>query len=359
MGKKMRNLGTQHPAILGILGVLRNTSSMTKEEVDLEALIYTELTNPEPLALSIKLPFNKNFRTHFKSNHDYKARSSNTLLREFLSRVATALRRTSNISAWFYAAYKIDVERYNQLGTLNYLPSELRQQIWVYVVENDRPGDPHKPHRRPRITYLNYNISGPINTQLTCYLYGHSAPTIIKNNSAVCKLRQVSVNAGLEIDPIFVTRCHFYFDAPRHLMRFLARLQFLERLNAGLTSRGSKSGFRFHIKLFNYKNKLEQDEHNKDWFTAIGKLPKNLRSISFDFGYRNYLCVKEGICESSEYHMRGAVYHMDVRRELDVLRTLKKQIRKIAPGVETYMLDSEGRSMKQRDRKAFEKVFKY
>ena len=56
--------------------------------------------------------------------------------------------------------------------------------------------------------------------------------------------------------------------------------------------------------------------------------------------------------------MPGAVYHMDVRRELDVLRTLKKQIRKIAPGVETYMLDSEGNPMKQRDLKAFEKAFK-
>ena len=135
-------------------------------------------------------------------------------------------------------------------------------------------------------------------------------------------------------------------------------MQFLERLNAGLPSQGSNSGFRFHIKLFNYKNKLEQDEHNKDCFTAIGKLLKNLRSVSFDFGYRNYLCVKEGICERSDYHMRGAVYHMDVRRELDVLRTLKKQIRKIASRVETYMLDSEGRSIKQRDRQAFEKVFK-
>ncbi|KAL2057167.1 hypothetical protein ABVK25_002219 [Lepraria finkii] len=195
MGKKVRNLGTWHPKILGVLSVLRIINSMTKEEVDLEALIYKELTNPEPFALSIKLPFNKNFRTHFKSNNDYKARSYYTLQQEFRSRVATALRRTSNISAWFYSAYKIDVERYTQLGTLNYLPSELRQQILGYVVENDRPGDPYRQYRRPRITYLNYNISGSIDTQLTYYIYGHGAPTIIKNNSAVCKLRQVSVNA--------------------------------------------------------------------------------------------------------------------------------------------------------------------
>ena len=141
-------------------------------------------------------------------------------------------------------------------------------------------------------------------------------------------------------------------------MRFLARLQFLERLNASLTSQRSKSGFHFHIKLFNCKNKLEQDEHNKDWFTAIGKLPRNLRSVGFDFGYRNYLCVKQGTYDSSDYQMRGAVYYMDFRRDLDVLRTLKKQIGKTAPGVETYMLESERRSMKQRDRKAFEKVFK-
>lgn len=73
MGKEVRNLGARHPGILGIFIVLRNTNSMTKEDVDLEALIYTELTNPEPLALSIKLPFNKNFTTHFKSKPDYKA----------------------------------------------------------------------------------------------------------------------------------------------------------------------------------------------------------------------------------------------------------------------------------------------
>ena len=56
--------------------------------------------------------------------------------------------------------------------------------------------------------------------------------------------------------------------------------------------------------------------------------------------------------------MPGAVYHMDVRRELDVLRTLKKQIRKIAPRVETYMLNSEGRPMKQRDRKLLRKCLR-
>ena len=167
------------------------------------------------------------------------------------------------------------------------------------------------------VTYMNYYPLGPVKVKLAykfwmgaksydengrAYVHGATGCAHYRHYSAVSHLRDASDTAGLEIDPIFFTRCHFYFDHP------LGRLQFLDRLN--MTSI-LKNGLRFHIKLFpTGVGRVELEENNEDWIHAFGWLPRNLRSIDFTFGKRDPRCISERTCFLCDLY-GNPTFHMD------------------------------------------------
>ena len=228
---------------------------MTKDEAAIEALICTELANPEQyLALSVTLPFKKclnrksmnTLRKTLKTidHPEFNARL-NVLVQEHRIVAAAALRRTAQISEWFSAARELDVKCHTQLGTLNYLPAELRDQVWSYVVEDDKTCK-YSLYEilRDKVTYENFDLLGPVKFDPSYFVrigthicfHGDYAPTMgaqdqthCTHASTVCHLQDAWETVGLEIDPIFFSRNDFYFGDP-HLVRFLARLQHLVML---------------------------------------------------------------------------------------------------------------------------------
>ncbi|KAL2042353.1 hypothetical protein N7G274_004842 [Stereocaulon virgatum] len=158
---KQIHYGTRHP---GILSILRDKTFMTKDEAAIEALICTEIANAEQyLALSVALPFKKCLD---KSLRKPSARLSNlqtTQNSTLGSMSAATLRRTAHTSEWFSAARELDVEWHTQFGALNYLPPDLRDQVWTYVVEDDKTSNCSlNGTLREKATYEHFDLLGPV-----------------------------------------------------------------------------------------------------------------------------------------------------------------------------------------------------
>lgn len=145
---------------------------MTKDEAAIEALICTELANPEQyLALSVTLPFKKclnrksmkTLRKALKTidHSEFNARL-NVLVQEHRIVAAAALRRTAQISEWFSAARELDVKchttRYPELPTGRATGPGLelcrrgRQDLQILLYEI----------LRDKVTYENFDLLGPV-----------------------------------------------------------------------------------------------------------------------------------------------------------------------------------------------------
>jgi hypothetical protein len=321
---------------------------MTKDEAAIEALICTELANPEQyLALSVTLPFKKcldrkSMKTLRKAlrttNHPGFNARLNVLVQEHRIVAAAALRRTAQTSEWFSATRELDVECHTQPGTLNYLPPELRDQVWTYVVEDDKTCNySANGNLLDKVTYGNFDLLGPVKVDPIyfvrigthiCY-HGDYAPTIgaqcqthCIHASTVCHLQDASETVGLEIDPIFFSRSNFYFEDPRALVRFLARLQHLVLLKPTATTTATPNhGLRFHFNFFRTNVAGTDCERlSEDWLRAFERLPRTCRSVEYFVGRKHTNWAKESDCRVCELwrttFLRRVEEALDRRRRL-------------------------------------------
>ena len=85
-------------------------------------LLCIELSTSQSRHLSSRLPFNKNDRP------------KDTTARRWREHVVHTLRKTYHGDPWFVRARALDCKRGTALGTLGYLPREVREEIWDFVL---------------------------------------------------------------------------------------------------------------------------------------------------------------------------------------------------------------------------------
>lgn len=129
---------------------------------------------PVTSKLSVRLPFSKDV---WGEDGDWMAQ---------LRRMP---KRTLESEAWFINASKLDKARRTQLGTLNYLPPEIRSQIWSCVFNLDE--------RRFRPTYWSFEIH-----LYSIRRYFHS---LRNKQGTLSSLRLALCWSGVEIDHFSTT----------------------------------------------------------------------------------------------------------------------------------------------------------
>ena len=188
----------------------------------------------------------------------------------------------------------------NRLGTLQYLPREIRQHIFMMVLvgsidehykavdEYDRAFSSlgHIDCERPKTLELRYQRKGAN----CCSILSNQKPAFagVFNLASYCdfrpRLRSVSLNIRLasrsiqaEFDYIFLTRSTFAFECPTALRIFLDHLTPLQQGQLR----------RLKLCMFGSRFRSICSERSRDqWLYQCRKLPPNLTSVEFVMPYR-------------------------------------------------------------------------
>lgn len=208
---------------------------------------------------------------------------------------AKILKRTKHRKFWFSEAEELDKKRGTQLGTLGFLPWEIRQMI-IELVFSMAYKDFSWWVAEYRLFTLKTLGSPPEK------YFEDDFPSSWRNHPReflpVVYLRDVSASTKVEVEYTFLTQTKFGFNSPDALKCFLGSLTKCQQsLLRSLT-----------IELFDQRlcDKVKAD--NKAWMDACAQLPSGLTSIEFRFdlwsldGWKRY---KTGFTNKSYYDALG------------------------------------------------------
>lgn len=182
------------------------------------------------------------------------------------------LKRTKHRRFWFSKAEELDKNRGTQLGTLGFLPWEIRQKVIenVFDVVYENCWAPKYEYinletleNRPRM-YFGDHFPGEWSSWRT------STPEFLP----IVHLRDTSASIKVEVEYTFLTKTTFGFDSPNVLKYFLGSLTTYQKsLLRSFTMQLPTPG--------NLYGKVNAD--NKAWMEACAQLPPGLTSIKFGF----------------------------------------------------------------------------
>ena len=174
---------------------------------------------------------------------------------------AAIIKRTKNRWAWFSRAEDLDEERGTQLGTLGYLPWEIRQKIFEEFFEGNF---------RARIVRGSGCIRPPLFDSIdppgAWYWAGY--PGVFR----LWEIRLASASLKHEVEYAFFTMMNFHFDSIEAMMDFLVNLKTYE-----------KSLLRSVSVLLDVWSDI--NVARESWMDACAKLPSGLTSIKFELYY--------------------------------------------------------------------------
>ena len=195
---------------------------------------------------------------------------------------------------WVSKARNLDFQRWTELGTLNHLPPEIRQQIWRMILSKCSLGDPF---------------------YVSCYYLPISCNTIFSTaghlyednggSQAIGYVRLASATIRNEIDHVFLSTRTFYFSTP---------IIMTEMWDSMGTDRRSIRSICIDVSV---------TQNNSHWFEPFASIPRELRSLAFEIDLQS----------SPRASSRYAVFETNV----SVLVHLKREATKRAPKVAVFL----------------------
>ena len=169
------------------------------------------------------------------------------------------LKRTKHRKFWFSEAEELDKQRGTQLGTLGFLPWEIRQKIIELVF-------------RKACEHFSFWVRA-YRVALDCPpgMYIENAFPSRPHPSEIAYLRKTSASTKVEVEYYFLTQTEFGFKCPDALKNFLGNLTKYQR--SLLRS--------FTFQLFEQRLCDNSNAENNDWIDACAQLPSGLTSIKF------------------------------------------------------------------------------
>ena len=265
--------------------------------------------------------------------------------------LVTGGRITKQRWAWFSSARRRDDELGTRLGTLNYLPLEIRQIIYFYIVQYyhfDRFRDPESWKWR-------YYGRHEWIERAKCYELGYTErrnsrdnPNIWEYNSYSCSypdgtlatFRLTSPTIKEEYEYWFLHTREFAFESP------FAYREFMEQLTA--EQQGWIRSVRIEIMSGLVHDLLPDTQADQALMSICDELPTTLQAVSLAISQQCQLHVS----------ILGGATRKKIRnltRAADLLSTLRKRVLRRIPGVETFLggrkyehLDQETREFLQR-----------
>ena len=264
----------------------------TRPVLTAEPEIFLELMCRRPRELALRLPFPKTC-------------PQGTPKHRWLPFLYGKLRRTVQSQEWFEEAHDENVRQGTNLGTLKYLPPEIREQIWKELL---------MPKGFPEVLFVDFPHSGPLRFQSSVDL----KPLLESYHKiyayVVGRLRHVFGRSAHELDAVFYRIHIFKFVKPEHFTRFI-----------DLIGPEPIPFLRIEIKVFAYCDCC--------WLRFVGEMPDNVCleewSPAFD---RSLPCLK-----SVDFDTRCAcfgwekIYRTPTERTSTDYERLRRAISKSSP----------------------------
>ena len=209
---------------------------------------------------------------------------------------AKTLRQTKARWCWFDKASKNDKDAGTRLGTLRFLPYEIRQQIFQIVLEEyfDEVEE-QLGQQNSILTRWMYRYIGSVSRSrlqihfegLHCCCERDKVPNIFDlrsyfgvrqtNERLPMSLRLASPSIQPEFDCVFLSRSTFHFTCPFTLHQFLDQLSPFQQSQLKCMK----------LSMFQYwRCYSDALTHRDQWMAACQRLPRELKSVEIEPPYR-------------------------------------------------------------------------
>lgn len=283
------------------------------------------------------------------------------LCSSFAKLKAKAIKQTEKRWAWFSEARKEDDRLGRRLGTLGFLPPEIRYKIWFAVIENLK--DAFKKTYIKETDAVSWDVlwENWLKGNLTFKAsHGNFSRLDIFNlrsyhqykrewnPDGAMYLRYASPEAKIELENTFIFKNAFAFDCAKYLTHFLNQLSAYQRsLLRCITIRP------FGCSNCHWDNELGALRYFirpecRAWTAIIEQLPATLKSVTIELGWT--CTIKLAAKRHPEY--RASVAIDNVKTLVGMLELVTKKIQRQAPGVKISLARLDNRC--DRDRKSLQ-----
>ena len=221
----------------------------------------------------------------------------------FARRQAKAIKTTAKRWVWFSNTRKVDDERGERLGTLGYLPPEIRQKIFRIIYECEENQEHfERLHTDPeRKCHPNHECFHPWSDQWD-----------------INGLRLASPSTKAEVDYLYLSKTHFWFCCPLIFTRFLEQFSTIQH------SQMRSVTFSLFGRCSHAHWSEDQYREYLDWIALFANLPPGLTSLKFEM----YLQTQPG-----HWFRKGVKRDEVFHHWLGLSIALSKQARRRSPGL--------------------------
>ena len=226
------------------------SEKLTSSEPTVQLEAYLELVHKNRGDVFLRLPFSKECPADM---YDY----------QWVRHLATMLQKTLESERWFHNGRLLDLERGTRLGTLGYLPAEIRNQIWREVAGIAGP-EWWDPLRTDGARYFSHHFLG--------------------KNNFIFNIWEALGPCAREFDAAFFPMCKVIFATPANLQTFLSHFNAVPSPALHLEVRILEDQCRGCSAV--YWCECEFDDMDGKLLSMLGSLPPSVNSISFELGCR-------------------------------------------------------------------------
>ena len=262
---------------------------------------------------------------------------------------------------WFSAARKLDDRLGRRLGTLGFLPLEIREKIWCAAIENYKDTfkrdymKQSKAFWNGRETWLKERLDfqpphghysrppGTITRRDIFHIQSYSLTNRGWDYEGTMYLRYASPEAKVELENTFVFTNAFRFYCPRALDHFLDQLS--EYQGSLLRS--------IAIRVFGCSDCDYHDDGSarpsmkskcRAWLAIIERLPASLKFVTFELGRCGISLAVEYSCEERQPNQIQST-----KIVVDLLELMTKKVQRQAPRAKINMTGLEERCEEDRE----------
>ena len=249
------------------------------------------------------------------------------------------LRQTKARWCWFDKASKVDKDAGTRLGTLRFLPYEIRQQIFQIVLEDyfdeveEQLGQKFSTFNRgrPCIGRVDRSMLQIWVEGLHCCCKRDKVPNVFDLRSYFgfwhaterlpMSLRLASPSIQPEFDCVFLSRSTFCFTCPFTLQRFLDQLSPFQQRQLK----------RLRLCMFqSWVCATDSLTQRDQWMTACQRLPPGLKSVEIESPHRLENVPGFWTNRSTEYYL-GQAHNKVKRLAMELLEALCKKVSRASP----------------------------
>ncbi|KAL8787993.1 MAG: hypothetical protein Q9195_007537 [Heterodermia aff. obscurata] len=249
------------------------------------------------------------------------------LLSSYDADLATGGRKTKRRWAWFSAARGRDDKFGTRLGTLNYLPLEIRRMIYEHIFQDYHRDRGSNMDVNTWQYYGRYHSIEDGRSQK--HLKTHDHPSFFEHSfywppypKKQTIFRLTSPTIKEEYEYWFLHARQFHFECP------FAYREFMDQLTA--EQQGLIASMQIEIMSENVSPFISDNEVDQAWMSICDELPTKLRRVSLRLDWFCRLELPEHV---NGVFVRGRKEIKNVARAAELLSALRKRILRRIPGV--------------------------